>query len=70
MLDVMSVKEFEGKIVELVGVAGGHIGAINSLNTMRTITRNWHSWVLPLDVPVSDAGKESKPGNCCLLQRF
>ena len=57
MLDLMSAEEFEGKIVGLVGVAGGHIGAINSLNTMRTIGRNLHSWVLPQDVSVADSFK-------------
>ena len=55
MLDLMSTEEFEGKIVGLVGVAGGHIGAINSLNTMRTIGRNLHCWVLPQDVSIADS---------------
>ncbi len=40
MLDLMGVDELEGKILGIVGVAGGHTGAINSLNTMRTIGRN------------------------------
>jgi multimeric flavodoxin WrbA len=31
MFDLMSIEDFEGKIVGLVGVAGGHIGAINTL---------------------------------------
>ncbi len=57
MLDLMSVEQFEGKIVGLVGVAGGHVGAINSLNTMRTIGRNLHCWVLPQEVSVADSMK-------------
>jgi NAD(P)H-dependent FMN reductase len=57
MLDFMSTEEFEGKIVGLVGVAGGHPGAINSLNTMRTIGRNMHCWVLPQEVSVADSYK-------------
>jgi len=57
MLDLMSTDEFEGKIVGLVGVAGGHIGAINSLNTMRTIGRNLHCWVLPQDVSIAESAK-------------
>ena len=57
MLDLMSAEEFEGKIVGLVGVAGGHIGAINSLNTMRTIGRHLHCWVLPQDVSIADSEK-------------
>jgi multimeric flavodoxin WrbA len=36
MLDLMGQQEFEGKIVGIVGVAGGHTGAINSLNTKDT----------------------------------
>ena len=42
MLDLMGPDEFEGKIVGLVGVAGGITGAIQSLNTLRTIGRNLH----------------------------
>ncbi len=56
MLDLMGAAEFEGKVVGLVGVAGGHPGAINSLNAMRLIGRNLHSWVLPQEVSVGDAG--------------
>ncbi len=55
MLDLMSQEQLEGKIVGLVGVAGGHLGAINSLNTMRTIGRNMHFWVLPQEVSVADS---------------
>ena len=57
MLDLMGVEEFEGKIFGIVGVAGGHTGAINSLNTMRTIGRNLHCWVLPQEVSVADSMK-------------
>ncbi len=57
MLDLMGQQEFEGKIVGIVGVAGGHTGAINSLNTMRTIGRNLHCWVLPQEVSVADSMK-------------
>jgi len=55
MFDLMRPEEFEGKIVGLVGVAGGHTGAINSLNSMRTIGRNLHCWVLPQEVSVADS---------------
>ncbi len=56
MFDLMSTDEFEGKIVGLIGVAGGHVGAINSLNTMKTICRNLHCWVLPQEVSIADSG--------------
>ena len=55
MLDLMSIDDFETKIVGLVGVAGGHTGAINSLNTMKTICRNLHCWVLPQDVSIANS---------------
>ncbi len=57
MLDLMSVEEFETKIIGLVGVAGGHIGAINSLNTMKTICRNLHCWVLPQEVSIANSAQ-------------
>ena len=55
MLDLMSQEQLEGKIAGLVGVAGGHTGAINSLNTMRTVGRNMHFWVLPQEVSVAES---------------
>jgi len=57
MLDLMGAEEFEGKIVGLVGIAGGQAGAINSLNTMRMIGRNLHSWVLPQEVSIADSAR-------------
>ena len=55
MLDLMSIDDFETKIIGLVGVAGGYTGAINSLNTMKTICRNLHSWVLPGEVSIANS---------------
>jgi FMN reductase len=56
MLDLMSIEDFETKIIGLVGVAGGHVGAIHSLNTMKTICRNLHCWVLPQEVSIANSG--------------
>ncbi len=56
-LDLMGPDQFEGKVVGLVGVAGGHTGAINSLNTMRAIGRNLHAWVVPQEVSVANTGE-------------
>ena len=56
MFDLMSTAEFEGKIVALIGVAGGRVGAIHSLNTMKTVCRNLHCWVLPQEVSIADSG--------------
>jgi len=60
MLDLMSQEQLETKIAGVVGVAGGHTGAINSLNTMRIIGRNMHFWVLPQEVSVADSSKTFK----------
>jgi NAD(P)H-dependent FMN reductase len=57
MLDLTGSEVFEGKIVGLVGVAGGNTGAINSLNAMRIIGRNLHCWVLPQEVSVAESAK-------------
>jgi FMN reductase len=57
VLDLTGPEVFEGKIVGLVGVAGGHTGAINSLNALRVIGRNLHAWVLPQEVSVAESGK-------------
>jgi len=57
MLDLMRIEDFETKIIGLVGVAGGDIGAINSLNTMKTICRNLHCWVLPQEVSIANSAQ-------------
>jgi FMN reductase len=57
MLDLMTIEDFETKIIGLVGIAGGHVGAINSLNTMKTICRNLHCWVLPQEVSIANSGR-------------
>jgi len=57
MLDLMTIEDFETKIVGLVGVAGGDLGAINSLNTMKTICRNLHCWVLPHEVSIANTAE-------------
>ena len=51
-LDLMGFKEFEGKMVGLLGVAGGPTGAINSLNMLRTVTRQLRAWVVPHQVSI------------------
>lgn len=54
-LDLMGFKEFEGKMVGLVGVGGGQLGAINALNGLRTIGRSLRAWVLPAQVSIARA---------------
>ncbi len=56
-LDLMGFDEFEGKMLGLVGVSGGKMGAVNALNSLRTIGRALHAWVLPDQVSLPEARK-------------
>jgi FMN reductase len=64
-LDLMGFDEFEGKMLGLVGVSGGRLGAINALNSLRTVGRALHAWVIPEQVSVAEAFRafnaEGKP---------
>jgi FMN reductase len=54
-LDLTSVKEFEGKMVGLIGVAGGRLGASETLSHLRTIGRALHAWVVPIQASIADS---------------
>jgi NAD(P)H-dependent FMN reductase len=56
-LDLASSDEFEGKMVGLVGVAGGRMGASETLSNLRTIGRSLHAWVVPTEVSIGDSGE-------------
>jgi len=56
-IDLMGFDEFSGKMVGLIGVAGGRLGAINALNSLRNIGRTLHAWVIPEQVSISEAWK-------------
>lgn len=53
-LDLMGFEEFEGKMLGLVGVSGGRMGASDALNTLRNVGRALHAWVLPQQVSVPE----------------
>ncbi len=57
-LDLMGFAEFEGKMIGLVGVAGGRMGAVNSLTSLRAVGRALHAWVLPEEVSIAQAGQQ------------
>ncbi|MFQ5577497.1 MAG: NADPH-dependent FMN reductase [Anaerolineae bacterium] len=57
-LDLMGFAEFEGKMIGLLGVAGGQMGAANALNHLRAIGRSLHAWVIPEQVSISEAWKQ------------
>ncbi len=54
-LDLMGFREFEGKMIGLVGVSGGRTGAVHALNTLRSIGRALHAWVIPEEVSIPEA---------------
>jgi NAD(P)H-dependent FMN reductase len=56
-LDLTGTDDFEGKMVGLVGVAGGRIGAIETLSHLRTVGRSLHAWVVPNQVSLGDSEK-------------
>lgn len=46
-LDLMGFDEFEGKMIGLVGVSGGNMGAFGALSALRSVGRALHAWVVP-----------------------
>jgi FMN reductase len=56
-LDLIGFDEFEGKMIGLVGVSGGRMGAFDALNTLRNIGRALHAWVIPEQASVPEAWK-------------
>jgi NAD(P)H-dependent FMN reductase len=54
-LDLMGFREFEGKMIGLVGVAGGRVGAVNALDSLRAVGRVLHAWVIPEQVSIPEA---------------
>src|SRR6266481_8294540 len=54
-LDLMGFDEFEGKMIGLVGVSGGRMGAHDALNTLRSVGRALHAWVIPEQASVPEA---------------
>lgn len=56
-LDLMGFDEFEGKMVGLIGVSGGRMGALEGLTGLRGIGRALHAWVIPEQASIPDAWK-------------
>jgi FMN reductase len=54
-LDLMGFREFEGKMIGLVGVSGGRAGAINALDSLRAVGRVLHAWVIPEQASIPQA---------------
>jgi FMN reductase len=54
-LDLMGFEEFEGKMLGLVGVSGGGMGAFGALNNLRAVGRALHAWVIPEQASIPQA---------------
>src|SRR5437870_6934812 len=57
-LDLMGFEEFEGKMIGLVGVSGGAMGAFSALESLRNIGRALHAWVVPDQASIPRAWQE------------
>ena len=57
-LDLMGFEEFEGKMLGLVGVSGGTMGAFGAMNSLREVGRALHAWVIPEQASIPQAWQE------------
>jgi len=63
-LDLMGFAEIEGKMIGLVGVSGGALGAANAMASLRTVGRALHAWLAPEQASVPGAsGAFDENGN-------
>ena len=60
-LDLVDRHAFEGKMLGLIGVAGGRMGASETLSHLRAIGRSLHAWVVPAQVSIGAADKAFDP---------
>lgn len=56
-LDLMGFDEFENKVIGLIGVSGGRMGAVNALSMLRTVGTALHAWVVPNDVSIPNSSE-------------
>ena len=56
-LDLADREVFEGKMLGLIGVAGGRMGASETLSHLRAIGRSLHAWVVPTQVSIAAANE-------------
>ena len=65
-LDLMSCEQFEGKMLGLVGVSAGALGATDAINSLRNVGRSLHAWVVPEQVSIPFVDKVFSPAGECL----
>jgi len=64
-LDLMGFEEFEGKMLGLIGVSGGHFGAGGAMHSLRDVGRALHAWVVPEQASVPEASEAfDEQGHC------
>ena len=56
-IDFCGFEDFEHKMVGVIGVAGGGMGAPNAIGHLRTVMRGVGAWVLPHQVSIAHSGK-------------
>ncbi|KQL49152.1 flavin reductase [Brevibacillus choshinensis] len=54
-LDFLEGRHLRDKQVAIIGVAGGSMGATNTVNTLQVIMRNLHAWSLPASPSIPNA---------------
>ena len=54
-LDWTGFEEFEGKMTGLIGIAGGAMGATETLTHLRAVCRQLHAWVIPEQVSIANS---------------
>ncbi|WNC17108.1 NADPH-dependent FMN reductase [Brevibacillus brevis] len=54
-LDFLEGRHLRDKQVAIIGVAGGSMGATNTVNTLQLIMRNLHAWPLPASPSIPSA---------------
>lgn len=56
-IDFCGHEEFEGKMVGIIGVAGGALGAANAISHLRAVMRAVGAWVVPHQVSVANSNR-------------
>ena len=54
-LDLADIPDYDGKVVALLGVAAGQIGAIQALSHLRAIARQLHMWAIPTQLSIAQS---------------
>ena len=56
-IDLAEREIFSGKMLGLIGVAGGRLGASDTLSHLRAVARSLGAWVVPTEVSIGNADR-------------